>query len=426
MKLTKTSKELFNEISKLKVIDAHEHIPPEEIYLKQEYSGLNFFAGYIPNDFRSAGMSEKFINTMREPGYKPVSEWWPVLKPFWDLVKNGTYARAAIITAKELYGIDDINDNTIEKLAACIQADNTPGLYRRILKDHCNIQKVIVCLGNDNIYNEDPECKIIKRLTPPIDLTCTNKNPFHKLEQMVGKKISTLNDLLGASIDRLWILKNSKNYVGFKIIIPQKISGDKKSAKIMFNNIMNHKYFSPVTDPLFGHKSNSSPNPLKDYLLWYLIETLEKLDLPLAVHTGVWYDFRQKDPKFMIELAKQFPNVRFDLFHIGMPMVRDAAMVGKNYPNVVLNLAWSNIVSQRMTARALDEILDMVPVNKVFAFGGDYRCTIQKTLGHLVMARETVSSVLGERIDAGEMSYDRAVEIAKMWFYDNPVSFYRI
>lgn len=116
----------------------------------------------------------------------------------------------------------------------------------------------------------------------------------------------------------------------------------------------------------------------------------------------------------------------FDLFHLGMPMVRDAMMIGKNFPNVSLNLCWCPVVSQRMTMHALNEILDMVPVNKIIAFGGDYRCVVQKVWGHLVMARETVASVLAGRIYDREMTEERAVEIAKMWFHDNPSDIYHV
>ena len=67
----------------------------------------------------------------------------------------------------------------------------------------------------------------------------------------------------------------------------------------------------------------------------------------------------------------QRQDVRFDLFHLGMPMIRDAILIGKTCPNIVLNLTCCPIISQVQTYRALDEILDLVPVNKIVAFGGD-------------------------------------------------------
>jgi predicted TIM-barrel fold metal-dependent hydrolase len=118
--------------------------------------------------------------------------------------------------------------------------------------------------------------------------------------------------------------------------------------------------------------------------------------------------------------------VRFDVFHLGMPMIRDAILIGKSYPNVTLNLTWCPLISQVQTCRALDEIIDLVPLNKVIAFGGDYRAAVQKVWGHLVMARECVATALANRIEAGSFDRAEALRIARMWFHDNPARIYRI
>lgn len=433
MKLTQTAKELYKEICKIEIVDAHEHLPPEKIYLKNEYSGLNYFAGYIRNDLVSAGLSQKFKEGMREPGYRSVSEWWPIIKPYWNMVKDGTYARVARITAKKLYGIDEINDSSIEKLAEAVRNDNTPGLYKRILKDKCNIKTVVSCINRQKVINaydesntdnEAPVFKLITRLESPVDLSGQNDNPFHELEQMTGNKISTLDNFVDASIKRLYLLKRISRIVGFKIHVPISLEYDYHTANELFKKIRSGKFETTKTNSSKNIIKYSDNNSLNNYLLARLIGAAGELDLPVAVHTGVWGDFRDKDPKYMIDVALRYPDVKFDVFHLGIPMVRDAAMIGKNFPNVMLNLCWSHIVSQRMTASVLAEILDMVPVNKIIAFGGDYKCSIQKVYGHLVMARETVASVLSERIESGEMSEERALEIAQMWFHENPLRFY--
>jgi hypothetical protein len=67
-----------------------------------------------------------------------------------------------------------------------------------------------------------------------------------------------------------------------------------------------------------------------------------------------------------------------------------------------------------------------VPVNKIIGFGGDYNRPVEKVYGHLVMAREDIAIVLGRRVDRGLMSHDKAVAIAKKWFWDNPKHLYRL
>jgi predicted TIM-barrel fold metal-dependent hydrolase len=148
--------------------------------------------------------------------------------------------------------------------------------------------------------------------------------------------------------------------------------------------------------------------------------------MTVAVHAGVWGDFRRMDPKNFIPEIERHPSLRIDLFHLGMPMVRDAVMVGKNFPNVSLNLCWSHVVSQRMARHGLDEALDLVPINKIIAFGADYRVVVEKAVGHLIMARENVAAVLAGRVEDGEMDEATAVGIARRWFYDNPKRIYRL
>ena len=109
---------------------------------------------------------------------------------------------------------------------------------------------------------------------------------------------------------------------------------------------------------------------------------------------------------------------------MGMPWVRETGVMGKNFPNVWLNLCWCHIISPVMTRAALDEWIDLVPVNKIFAFGGDYGKPVEKVYGHLVMAREDIAMVLGRRVEQGLMTEDQAVAVAHRWFYDNPKEAY--
>jgi len=165
---------------------------------------------------------------------------------------------------------------------------------------------------------------------------------------------------------------------------------------------------------------------LRDYLFDKCCDVAAENGLPVAVHTGYWGDFRALDPKFMLGFAMRRQDVRFDMFHLGAPMYGDAIHIGKALPNVTLNLTWCPIISQVQTKRALDEILDLVPLNKVIAFGGDYRVCVQKVYGHLVLAREAVAAALADRIAGGELDREEAMRVARWWFYDNPARVYRL
>jgi len=408
MELSGVERRLYDAISRLEIVDAHEHLPPEKEYLSYDYCGPNFFGGYLWYDLSSAGMPPEFKATMRDPGYGPVEEWWPQIAPYWKHVRHGSYARAAVIAARDLYDIEEINDATIHQLAECVRADNSPGIYEKILRDRCNIRVGLACQPRTD-YQDDPLLRPVVPLEG-IETWAWDDLVAHARKENVDLK--ALEDLVRADAKRLARLKD-EGTVAFKARSVTRSDPNEAAAGACFKKIRDD-----------GSSENTSP--LEDYLFWKSLEEVKALDLPVAVHAGVWGDFRTLAPTWTIPFAERFPEIRFDLFHLGIPNVREAAVIGKNFPNVSLNLCWCYVLSQQMTLRTLDEIIDLVPLNKIIAFGADYRCVVQQVWGHLVMARETVARALARRVAEGDFSEERAAEIAKMWFHDNPARIYRV
>lgn len=413
MLMTSLAYKLYDALCELPVIDAHEHLPAEAVYLSHSYSGLNMFAGgYIWHDLESAGMSPAFKATMRRGGDRPVAEWWPQMRLYWQFVRHTSYARALLMSVRDLYGIKDIGDSTIAELAERVKADNTPGLYTRILRDRCRIRAAITCEDIEDVpaFPADPLLRGMPALLKGAmrehgflsALATRARQPIRSLDDASAVAQSALHADLAAGAIAF------KHYVG-----PYAVS-DAATAE------------GELKQALHEDGPASRYPALRDYLIDKCLDVAAQAHVPVGVHTGYWGDFRQQDPKLLFSLAMGRPDVRFDLFHLGVPFVRDAVVMGKSLPNVTLNLVWCAIISQEMTSRALDEIIDLVPFNKVIAFGGDYRVAVQKVYGHLALAREVVAAALARRIEAGEMDMERAVFIARHWFYENPSRIYGV
>ena len=409
MKLTPPARRLYDDIAQLRIIDAHEHLPPEKEYLEHGYCGLNMFAHYIIGDLRSAGIPEEFASTMRTDVETPAQVWWPKLKPYWECVRNTSYARALLVTARDCYGINDINDDTIAAFAEKVKADNTSGLYKRVLQDTCGIRCSITCWDHAN-FPDDPGIRAITRL---FKFPQPGRDMIAQLATRTGRRIRTLDDAVEATQSALHADLEA-GAVGFKTSSQDYREPDARAAETELKKAL---------------KSPEGPGrllALRDYLFDKALDIAAEADVPVAVHTGYWGDFRTLDPKFMLGFAVRRPDVRFDMFHLGSPMYRDAALIGKTQPNVTVNLVWCAIISQVQTARMLDELIDLVPVNKIIAFGGDYGVCVQNVYGHLVLARQVVASVLARRIDQGDFDREYALHLAKLWFRDNPARVYRI
>ena len=406
MKLSATARELYEQIAELPVIDAHEHLPSEKEYLGFEYSGLNLFAGgYIWHDLESAGLSPEFKATMRDGGFRPVDEWWPEIRPYWEQVKHTSYARALRITARDIFGLPEVDDTSIRNLAEAAIASNRPGLYRRILQERCGIRTSITCVDQAAFPDDSGLCGI----TQLQKSTGTPAQIAEGLSTLTGREVRTLDDAIEAAQE---ILRGElkQGAVGFKISVAARRPPDPAAAE----------------DAWKSGASSPENTAVRDLLFDRLLDVAAEADVPVAVHTGYWGDFRELDPKHMFSFAVRRRDVRFDMFHLGMPMIRDAILIGKSLPNVTLNLTWCPVISQIQTVHALGEIIDMVPANKVIAFGGDYRASVQKVYGHLVLAREAVAAALARWVDGGHFDRQEALRIARMWFYDNPARVYRL
>ncbi len=406
MKVKRLAKELAQEIAELPIIDAHEHLPTEDEYLAHRYSGPNLFAGgYIWHDLESAGMDPAFKATLREGGDRPVDSWWPRIAPYWRNVRYTSYARALRITVRDLWGIRKINNATIHDIADHVRTDNTPGLYARIMAK-CHAEMAITYVDQAT-FPHDP---LLRGITTLEKVSAFTLSGIDTLGQRWGQPVRSLDDAIEA-VQSLLRADAARGAVGFKMISAHHAPPNLQKASEQLQTIQ-----SGVL--------NTDTSALRDALFDRALDVAAELDLPVAIHTGYWGDFRENDAKHLLSFALRRRDVRFDMFHLGMPMIRDAILIGKSLPNVTINLTWCPVISQLQTARALDEILDMVPLNKVIAFGGDYRVAVQKSYGHLVLAREAIAGALARAVKAGSFGHSEALRIARMWFYENPVRVY--
>jgi predicted TIM-barrel fold metal-dependent hydrolase len=163
-----------------------------------------------------------------------------------------------------------------------------------------------------------------------------------------------------------------------------------------------------------------------NYILHKSMELAGKHNFVVSAHSGVWNDFRDLDPKHLLGLALEYPNTNFDLYHLGFPFIRDTIMIAKNNKNVYLNLCWTHVLSESQTQSAIKEMLDLVPLNKISAFGGDYVSQVEKIVGHLSLAKENFAKVFAKEIEDGRFAFDEGVRILKQFFYDNPMNLYNL
>lgn len=409
--MTPLEKSLVQRLGQFTIIDAHEHLGPEAERVSRPVSVFTLFSHYTQTDLKAAGMSNEEYRLIQDEE-RALGERWQVFHPYFERIRWMSYARPAFIVAHEFYGMDDINDDTYEGLSELLARDNTPGLYQRVLGDRCHIE---VCLTQCGRY--DLQDDILVPLMPlPADSLLTRAD-VEKMSAELNIQVNNLETsvtLAEALVDS-W---RSRGVVGLKMTCQPTGTPPREEAKQAFATLWDK-----------GTAGEDS-RVLHDYLTHRLLESAADLNLPVAVHTGIiwnnWNDFTEHHPRHLIPLLQQHRRTRFDCYHAGIPWVGTVGVMGKTFPNVWLDLCWCHVISPEMTVRALNEWIDLVPTNKIIAFGGDYAVPVEKVYGHLVMARENIARVLAHRIERGLMDEDQALELAHNWFYENPVALYRL
>lgn len=415
IQLSGLAADLFEAIKKIPVIDCHEHLPTEKARVESKVDAITLFSHYCQADLVAAGLSDEDSRIAFDTS-QPLGPRWQKLKPYVEAIRFGSYAYPAYAYVQQVLGIDDINDSTIDEITRRLQADNKPGIYKKIIQDLCGIETCIQCLW-----------AVVEGDQPFFVYLCGERatNPdIGQLERDTGRSIYTLNNYVDA-MHQFMEGEKRKGAVGMKIGMAYQRTLEVADVP------------ASAAEPVFAQlRANMSPGisaadrrVLQDYLIRRNIEACIDVDLPVVIHTGYQAgnrnDIRNSRATDLWPLLHSYPKARFDLFHGSAPYVSDMIVLGKYFPNVSLNMCWMHIMGPQISRRALGEWLDAVPVTKIFAFGGDYMLP-EKIFGHLQLARADVAMVLAEKVEQGRMKTDEALGVARLLFYENPKRWYKL
>ncbi len=90
MKPDKNEARLFESLSKLPVIDAHEHLVTEKERVDRKVDFFLLFSHYTRADLLSAGMTAQNYERLRDNQEMPVEEKWAVFSPYFPLIRYGS------------------------------------------------------------------------------------------------------------------------------------------------------------------------------------------------------------------------------------------------------------------------------------------------------------------------------------------------
>ncbi len=418
---------LYNRIRKavndIPLIDTHEHLPSEEFRLKDGVSVRTMFSHYASSDLVSAGLPKNILEELRNPAIA-FDESWPKVQPYWDSIRNTGYARCLLIAARDLYGVDDINEKTVAELSRRMEEKNKPGVTDWILREKAGIHTYIVDPirpMSDTLARGEVR---VRRFDHFISLFSRQN-----ISDVIGNATSekpTLDALL-ASLDRAFEKGITDGIVGVKSglayrRIIQYNAVSREEAESVFRLILS------ATDPA-ARLPFETVKPLQDFMMHEVARRAGEHHLPFQIHTGLQEgngnNITNSNPTHLISLIQAHPETKFDLFHSGYPYMSELAVMAKNFPNVYADMCWMHIISPAAARRCLEEWIDTIPGNKILGFGGDFLFA-EGSYGHAIMARENVTAVIAAKVASGCLTEKEGFTLARRILHDNAAALFNL
>lgn len=431
MEDNKLVKEINEEVSSMPIFDTHEHLLSEEERRTKPLDVFYLFSHYVGSDLISSGMPEAEFNSLFDQNME-IEKRWNFFSPYLENVKNTSYYRIVAESVKDLFQIEDINKNTYKDLSKKLESTKTSQWYDFILNKKCNIKYMLDFIENmpgiiDQKPLKRPDSIAVKNFEDIISVCCMED--IFRFEKIYNTNIYKFKDYL-AMIDKIFEESKENGYRVLKIVIAyfRTIRFDEVTfaeADKIFSKLFTLKdygFFERV-----DFLSKDELKPLQDYLIHHIIQKAIEFNWPVQIHTGLLNgnrnDVSNANPCFLINLFMKYKTCNFDIFHAGFPYTNELITICKEFSNVYFDLCWVQQISFKLYKEVLSLVIETIPSNKIFGFGGD-NFILECTYGSQKIVRKIVSEILSEKVKDGYFTYDQAIKMAEKILYLNPKAVY--
>jgi uncharacterized protein len=414
---------LHAELSRVPCIDTHEHLQRESELPQGESCHIGrFFEGYANSDLISAGMPPADMSAvLTNPKLSP-KERFCLLAPWYQKAWNTAYCEALRIAWRDLFDVEDLAESTVDTLTERMRAMIKPGWTRQVF-DKAGIDYAMHhSFGPHWVANPDYDvhCFICDMVGNSL-LDCM----VPQISEETGIEILDLGDYLKA-ID--WYFEQYAAQSGaFKIHRAY-------YRPLFFADVPRSHVEETFTRRIAPDYMNLKPSAaeilaLEDFIVHYLCRKCNETGLPLKFHSGLFEGngnlISHGRAELLSNLFVKYPNVRFDIFHISYPYQEELAAIAKMFPNVTVDFCWMWAINPAAGRRALADMLETVPANKIHGFGGDYSF-VEGSYGHKIIAVREITRVLCEKVEEGRFSEEHALKVGRMLLRDNPLENFKL
>jgi predicted TIM-barrel fold metal-dependent hydrolase len=408
----------------MEIADSHEHLLEESERVAMRIDFFSLIGHYAIGDAICAGMPAEALQLMQNKGLSDV-ERWRAVEPYWKYSRFTAITQCLRLAVRDIYGFDEICASTISPINDAIRARNKPGFYHYIFKEKARIRFWVLDDRHDNPIKPDRDYFVTVREFDDFALMHTSEH-VHQLEQMTDVSITSLADLKRA-LHKNFQEAVDTGIVGIKSVIAyfrdihfREVT--EQEAASDFESLMGHDRPFPEG---FRQRVERPYRNLEDYMFHEVIKLCEAHHLPVQFHTGLngTNYIENTNPTHLTNLFFLYPQVRFSIFHMSYPYWEELSALARGFANVFIDCTGAPIISPELAVHGLAQYLDMVPSNKIQAFGGDYFYA-EDSYAHAKMARRVVAQVLAGKVEEGYYTETEALEVGKRLLHDNAAALF--
>ena len=433
----KRREDFLARMKEIPIVDCHSHTcTPERYYGEGPYS-IFTLNSYFERDL--AGLAD--MNALAACGTD--EERWAIYKGALEKGRNVSFWRHNIVTFQKYFGLkdDELTDANWKAVNDAIRTKTAdPDWYdyvsRRDVKVRTQIRNIpwfddwaikdLVNATDETIRNAKwveswdtryftatlrMEYTLYLWRIPMVEqLSAYTQTPIHD--------IKTLKLALSRMVDKYverGVLGLKTTHAYFRTLACEKV--DEATANAVFLRALKGE---ALTD--------RERRQFEDHMIYNIVQLCREKGLLFQVHTGLQHcfaDISDANPLHLTPLLQEFRDVQFDIFHAGMPFIHEFGILCKLFPNAYANFAWTYLISPSMARTALSECIDLVPGNRILAFGSDVKYP-EFIGGQLDMAFSCVADVLEEKIRKDFLSETEAFALIDKMFTSNGCELYRL
>ena len=426
--------DLSLEISSIVLVDTHEHLCREELWAGsneklielQREAGKpawgddkpdilqDLFLNYAPGDLATAGASSAALARLFDPATGDIEQRFSGIRAAWEAAKHTGYGEAVRLIAREIYGLDDLTIDGLERAQGQLEQLRRPGERLRLLAEVARLDHVQI---DDFRWACEPDASGWDFFL--YDLSWVNfangDLRLDEIQQETGIEVSCLEDLRGA-MESLF-----EQFAPCAIAVK---SQHAYSRTLRWQERSDQEAVEALSVALTDDEMEEPARlALGDWCLARGVELAAKHDLPFKIHTGhlagnAGMQIEQIRASNLCPLLARYPDARFVLMHISYPYSDEIVSIAKHYPNVWVDLCWAWSIDPYSSTEFVRRFLHAVPTNKLFAFGGD---TMWPTaaVAYSIQARQGLDRALQAEVAAGDLTEADAIAVARRLMREN-------